>query len=70
MTKCLRNIARGEALEDILEVLSEVDEKSKRNPEILPYFTNDFQSLMNSPEEVCRNMAFSLALRCIQNNPW
>ncbi|KAK1162914.1 hypothetical protein AOXY_G17905 [Acipenser oxyrinchus oxyrinchus] len=69
MTKCLRNIARGEALEDILEVLSEVDEKSKRSPEILPYFANDFQNLMNSPEEVCRNMAFSLALRCIQNNP-
>ncbi|MGH0122324.1 UNVERIFIED_CONTAM: hypothetical protein FKN15_003115, partial [Acipenser sinensis] len=53
----------------ILEVLSEVDEKSKRSPEILPYFANDFQSLMNSPEEVCRNIAFSLALRCIQNNP-
>ncbi|XP_041085544.1 integrator complex subunit 1-like isoform X1 [Polyodon spathula] len=69
MTKCLRNIARGEALEDVLEVLSEVDEKSKRSPEILPYFANDFQRLMSSPEEVCRNMAFSLALRCIQNNP-
>ncbi|RXN02130.1 Integrator complex subunit 1 [Acipenser ruthenus] len=59
----------AEDREDILEVLSEVDEKSKRSPEILPYFANDFQSLMNSPEEVCRNMAFSLALRCIQNNP-
>ncbi|MGH0125925.1 UNVERIFIED_CONTAM: hypothetical protein FKN15_040150 [Acipenser sinensis] len=59
----------AEDREDILEVLSEVDEKSKRSPEILPYFANDFQSLMNSPEEVCRNIAFSLALRCIHNNP-
>lgn len=25
---------------------------------------------MASSEELCRNMAFSLALRCIQNNPW
>lgn len=25
---------------------------------------------MTSSEELCRNMAFSLALRCIQNNPW
>uniref|UniRef100_A0A669B766 Integrator complex subunit 1 n=1 Tax=Oreochromis niloticus TaxID=8128 RepID=A0A669B766_ORENI len=30
---------------------------------------NDLQRLMTSPEELCRNMAFSLALRCIQNNP-
>ncbi|XP_066544954.1 integrator complex subunit 1 [Amia ocellicauda] len=69
MTKYLKNIARGEAVEDILEVLSEVDEKSKRSPEIIPYFTNDLQRLMSSPEELCRNMAFSLALRCVQNNP-
>uniref|UniRef100_A0A3Q1HA21 Uncharacterized protein n=1 Tax=Anabas testudineus TaxID=64144 RepID=A0A3Q1HA21_ANATE len=30
---------------------------------------NDLQRLMASSEELCRNMAFSLALRCIQNNP-
>nr|XP_015215216.1 PREDICTED: integrator complex subunit 1 isoform X1 [Lepisosteus oculatus]XP_015215217.1 PREDICTED: integrator complex subunit 1 isoform X1 [Lepisosteus oculatus]XP_015215218.1 PREDICTED: integrator complex subunit 1 isoform X1 [Lepisosteus oculatus] len=69
MAKYLKNIARGEAIEDILEVLSEVDEKSKRSPEIIPYFTSDLQRLMSSSEELCRNMAFSLTLRCIQNNP-
>lgn len=32
-------------------------------------FQNDLQRLMTSSEELCRNMAFSLALRCMQNNP-
>uniref|UniRef100_A0A8C1J0C2 Integrator complex subunit 1 n=1 Tax=Cyprinus carpio TaxID=7962 RepID=A0A8C1J0C2_CYPCA len=63
MTKCLKKISKGEAIEDVFEGLTEVDEKSKRNPEIIQYFVNDLQRLMSSPEEVCRNMAFSLALR-------
>uniref|UniRef100_A0A4W4DNX1 DUF3677 domain-containing protein n=1 Tax=Electrophorus electricus TaxID=8005 RepID=A0A4W4DNX1_ELEEL len=69
MTKYLKKISQGEAIEDVLEVLTEVDEKSKRNPEIIQYFVSDLQRLMTSPEELCRNMAFSLALRCIQNTP-
>ncbi|XP_062303542.1 integrator complex subunit 1 isoform X1 [Osmerus eperlanus] len=69
MTMCLKKMSRGEAVEDMLEVLAEVDEKSKRSPEIIQYFANDLQRLMSSSEELCRNMAFSLALRCIQNNP-
>ncbi|XP_051995791.1 integrator complex subunit 1 [Xyrauchen texanus] len=69
MTKCLKKISKGEAIEDVFEGLTEVDEKSKRNPEIIQYFVNDLQRLMSSPEEVCRNMAFSLALRCMQNIP-
>uniref|UniRef100_A0A671RFA7 Integrator complex subunit 1-like n=1 Tax=Sinocyclocheilus anshuiensis TaxID=1608454 RepID=A0A671RFA7_9TELE len=69
MTKCLKKISKGEAIEDVFEGLTEVDEKSKRIPEIIQYFVNDLQRLMSSPEEVCRNMAFSLALRCIQNIP-
>ncbi|KAL0992825.1 hypothetical protein UPYG_G00099040 [Umbra pygmaea] len=69
MTKYLKKISRGEAIEDVLEVLTEVEEKSKRNPEIIQYFTNDLHRLMSSTEELCRDMAFSLSLRCIQNNP-
>uniref|UniRef100_A0A672MLC9 Integrator complex subunit 1 n=1 Tax=Sinocyclocheilus grahami TaxID=75366 RepID=A0A672MLC9_SINGR len=69
MTKCLKKISKGEAIEDVFDGLTEVDEKSKRNPEIIQYFVNDLQRLMSSPEEVCRNMAFSLALRCVQNIP-
>nr|XP_020466080.1 integrator complex subunit 1 isoform X2 [Monopterus albus] len=69
MTMYLKKMSRGEAVEDVLEVLTEVDEKSRRSPEIIQYFINDLQRLMTSSEELCRNMAFSLALRCIQNNP-
>nr|XP_015804103.2 integrator complex subunit 1 isoform X1 [Nothobranchius furzeri]XP_054596128.1 integrator complex subunit 1 isoform X1 [Nothobranchius furzeri] len=64
-----KKMSKGEAVEDVLEVLTEVDEKSRRSPEIIQYFTNDLQRLMTSSEELSRNMAFSLALRCIQNNP-
>uniref|UniRef100_A0A3Q2GA51 Integrator complex subunit 1 n=1 Tax=Cyprinodon variegatus TaxID=28743 RepID=A0A3Q2GA51_CYPVA len=69
MTMYLKKMSKGEAVEDVLEVLTEVDEKSRRSPEIIQFFTNDLQRLMTSSEELCRNMAFSLALRCIQNNP-
>ncbi|XP_016896225.1 integrator complex subunit 1 isoform X3 [Cynoglossus semilaevis] len=69
MTMYLKKISRGEAVEDVLEVLTEVDDKSRRSPEIIQYFINDLQRLMVSSEELCRNMAFNLALRCMQNNP-
>ncbi|CAL8303109.1 unnamed protein product [Merluccius merluccius] len=69
MTLYLKKMSRGEAVEDVLEVLTEVDDKSRRSPEIIQYFTNDLQRLMTSSEELCRTMAFNLALRCIQGNP-
>ncbi|KAJ4932091.1 hypothetical protein JOQ06_010521 [Pogonophryne albipinna] len=69
MTMYLKKMSRGGAVEDVLEVLTEVDEKSRRSPEIIQYFINDLQRLMTSSEDLCRNLAFSLALRCIQNNP-
>eukprot|EP00066_Takifugu_rubripes_P029582 XP_011618848.1 PREDICTED: integrator complex subunit 1-like [Takifugu rubripes] len=69
MTTYVKKMSRGEAVEDVLEVLTEVEDKSRRSPEIIQYFTSDLQRLMASSEELCRNMAFSLALRCIQNNP-
>ncbi|XP_029433335.1 integrator complex subunit 1 [Rhinatrema bivittatum] len=69
MAPYLKRISRGQTVEDILEVLSDIDEMSKRRPEILAFFATDLQRLMNSSEESCRSLAFSLALRSIQNNP-
>ncbi|XP_030067172.1 integrator complex subunit 1 [Microcaecilia unicolor] len=69
MAPYLKRISRGQTVEDILEILSDIDEMSKRRPEILAFFPTDLQKLMNSSEESCRNLAFSLALRSIQNNP-
>ncbi|XP_040490453.1 integrator complex subunit 1-like [Ursus maritimus] len=42
---------------------------SRRRPEILGFFSTNLQRLMSSAEEPCRNLAFGLALRSIQNNP-
>ncbi|XP_063286495.1 integrator complex subunit 1 [Pelobates fuscus] len=65
----LKRISRSQSVEDILQVLSDIDEMSKRRPEILSFFASDFQRLMSSTEESCRNLAFNLALRSIQCNP-
>ncbi|KAM4632627.1 integrator complex subunit 1 [Discoglossus pictus] len=69
MAPYLKRISRSQTVEDILQVLSDIDEMSKRRPEILSFFASDFQRLMSSTEESCRNLAFSLALRSIQCNP-
>ncbi|KAM4697768.1 integrator complex subunit 1 [Rhinophrynus dorsalis] len=69
MAPYLKKISRSQTVEDVLQVLSDIDEMSKRRPEILSFFASDFQRLMSSTEESCRNLAFSLALRSIQCNP-
>uniref|UniRef100_A0A481C763 Integrator complex subunit 1 n=2 Tax=Sus scrofa TaxID=9823 RepID=A0A481C763_PIG len=69
MAPYTKRLSRGQTVEDLLEVLSDVDETSRRRPEILGFFSTSLQRLMSSAEESCRNLAFSLALRSIQNNP-
>eukprot|EP00079_Xenopus_tropicalis_P030398 XP_012826387.1 PREDICTED: integrator complex subunit 1 [Xenopus tropicalis] len=69
MAPYLKRISRSKSVEDILQALSDIDEMSKRRPEILSFFASDFQRLMSSTEESCRNLAFSLALRTVQCNP-
>ncbi|TKC49787.1 hypothetical protein EI555_002508 [Monodon monoceros] len=65
----VKRLSRGQTVEDLLEVLSDVDEMSRRRPEILGFFSTSLQRLMSSAEESCRGLAFSLALRSIQSNP-
>ncbi|KAL4669111.1 hypothetical protein H8959_007665 [Pygathrix nigripes] len=69
MAPYMKRLSRGQTVEDLLEVLSDVDEMSRRRPEILGFFSTNLQRLMSSAEESCRNLAFSLALRSIQNSP-
>ncbi|NXI52993.1 INT1 protein, partial [Chloroceryle aenea] len=69
MAPYMKRLSRGQAVEDLLEVLTDIDEMSRRRPEILSFFATNLQKLMSSSEESCRNLAFSLALRSIQNNP-
>ncbi|GAB1290396.1 Integrator complex subunit 1 [Apodemus speciosus] len=65
----MKRLSRGQAVEDVLETLSDIDEMSRRRPEVLGFFSTNLQRLMSSAEESCRTLAFSLALRSIQNNP-
>ncbi|XP_035195444.1 integrator complex subunit 1 isoform X3 [Oxyura jamaicensis] len=69
MAPYMKRLSRGQTVEDILEVLTDIDEMARRRPEILSFFSTNLQKLMSSSEESCRNLAFSLALRSIQNNP-
>ncbi|XP_049759647.1 integrator complex subunit 1 isoform X1 [Elephas maximus indicus] len=69
MAPYMKKLSRGQTVEDLLEVLSDIDEMSRRRPEILGFFSTNLQRLMSSAEESCRNLAFSLALRAMQNNP-
>ncbi|XP_073931481.1 integrator complex subunit 1 [Castor canadensis] len=65
----MQRLSRGRTVEDLLEALSDIDELSRRRPEVLGFFSTSLQRLMSSAEESCRTLAFSLALRSIQNNP-
>ncbi|XP_054429276.1 integrator complex subunit 1 [Pteronotus mesoamericanus] len=69
MAPYMKRLSRGQTVEDLLEVLSDIDEMSRRRPEVLDFFSTNLQRLMSSEEESCRSLAFSLALRSIQNNP-
>ncbi|XP_037669957.1 integrator complex subunit 1 isoform X2 [Choloepus didactylus] len=69
MAPYMRRLSRGQAVEDLLEVLSDIDEMSRRRPEVLGFFSTNLQRLMSSAEESCRSLAFSLALRSVQHNP-
>uniref|UniRef100_K9IQL1 Uncharacterized protein n=1 Tax=Desmodus rotundus TaxID=9430 RepID=K9IQL1_DESRO len=69
MAPYMKRLSRGQTVEDLLEVLSDIDEMSRRRPEVLGFFSTNLQRLMSSEEESCRGLAFSLALRSIQNNP-
>ncbi|XP_055984334.1 integrator complex subunit 1 isoform X1 [Sorex fumeus] len=69
MAPYMRRLSRGQTVEDVLEVLGDIDEMSRRRPEVLGFFSTCLQRLMSSAEESCRHLAFSLALRSIQSNP-
>ncbi|XP_057343450.1 integrator complex subunit 1 isoform X3 [Manis pentadactyla] len=69
MAPYMKRLSRGQTVEDLLEVLSDIDEMSRRRPEVLGCFSTSLQRLMSSEEEACRTLAFTLALRSVQNDP-
>ncbi|XP_060583813.1 integrator complex subunit 1-like [Ruditapes philippinarum] len=55
--------------DEVLMVLQDLDETSKRKGEILEHFVDDLKRLMLFPNDQCRNTAFELAKRHIKQNP-
>ncbi|XP_052774424.1 integrator complex subunit 1-like [Mya arenaria] len=60
---------RKDNSEEVLNVLQDIDETSKRKLEILEHFVEDLKRLMLAPDDACRNTAFELTKRLLQNNP-
>lgn len=55
--------------EDILEVLTDLDETSKRKVDILEHFIGDLKKLLLHGSDTVRNTAYSLVMRYIRHNP-
>ncbi|XP_056018068.1 integrator complex subunit 1-like isoform X2 [Ostrea edulis] len=55
--------------EDILEVLTDLDETSKRKVDILEHFIGDLKKLLLHASDTARNTAYSLVMRYIRHNP-
>ncbi|XP_061168184.1 integrator complex subunit 1-like [Saccostrea echinata] len=55
--------------DDILEVLTDLDETSKRKVDILEHFIGDLKKLLFHASDTVRNTAYSLVMRYIRLNP-
>lgn len=55
--------------EDVLIVLQDLDETSKRKIEILAHFVDDLKRLLLTHNDQCRNTAYELVKRYIRQNP-
>lgn len=55
--------------EEVLMVLQDLDETSKRKIEILEHFVDDFKRLLLAHNDQCRNTAFELVKRYIRQYP-
>ncbi|XP_050391471.2 integrator complex subunit 1 [Patella vulgata] len=64
----LKKFRKG-TLEEVLQVLHDLDETSKRRVEVLSHFETELQKLMYDVNDRCRNTAFTLIMRHIRQNP-
>lgn len=68
LTPFLQRIKRDNS-DEVLSVLQDLDESSKRKVEILEHFVDDLKRLLLTHNDQCRNTAFELAKRHIKQNP-
>ncbi|XP_025095936.1 integrator complex subunit 1-like isoform X2 [Pomacea canaliculata] len=65
----LARIKSESSTDDLLEVLGDLDETSKRKVAVLEYFESDLKRLTTHVNDRCRNTAFSLIMRYIHHSP-
>ncbi|KAK3607441.1 hypothetical protein CHS0354_035142 [Potamilus streckersoni] len=65
----IQRIRKESSPEDVLGVLQDLDETSKRKIDILDHFVVDLKRLMLSSNDQCRNTAHALVMRFIKQNP-
>ncbi|KAL3877747.1 hypothetical protein ACJMK2_035409 [Sinanodonta woodiana] len=65
----IQRIRKEASPEDVLGVLQDLDETSKRKIDILDHFVADLKRLMLISNDQCRNTAHTLVMRFIRQNP-
>ncbi|KAK2152727.1 hypothetical protein LSH36_320g00001 [Paralvinella palmiformis] len=68
LTPYLATLAKGSTA-DVLNVLQDLDETSKRKVDILQYFQSDLCHLLSDQNDQCRNTAHSLVMRYVRHDP-
>jgi len=65
----LTKISKNSSKEDVMDVLRDLDETSKRKVDMLEHFMGDLRRLMLDRNETCRGKAHLLVMRYIRHNP-
>ncbi|XP_048256851.1 integrator complex subunit 1-like [Haliotis rufescens] len=64
-----KKLQRRRSVEELLDVLHDLDETSKRKVEILQNFESELRQLMLESNDKCRNLAFALVMRHLRTAP-
>lgn len=62
-------LAKDSPKSEVLDVLQDLDEASKRKVDILDHFQADLKRLMTDVNDECRNAAYTMVMRSIRHNP-
>lgn len=65
----VKRLSVGASTEDLIQVLKDLDETSKRRVSVLDHFENELQRLMTHVSPHCRSLVFTLIMRYIHYSP-
>uniref|UniRef100_A0A8C4NC36 Integrator complex subunit 1 n=1 Tax=Eptatretus burgeri TaxID=7764 RepID=A0A8C4NC36_EPTBU len=64
-----QQLRKSRTIEDILEVLNEIEDISRRREDVIVFFLGELQDLLSHGDDACRELAYGLTLRAIRNDP-